>query len=184
MLGRRNLCAITAETGKPRTNSSLAESSGTASSNVCSLRTVHESLSSVFAAGALPSPPLLCEPLRSGGDVGAAERTRFQPLEVGIIKIDGIPVWILKLLPTEHLRTASGDRSSYPDCEANWRDLLLHYHLDGPRNITRFSDTHDAKHGVRAFEHDQTLSAIDLRRCPSPARDRRSRTSPGSNAQE
>src|SRR4029077_4835665 len=103
MLGRRKRCAITAETGKPRTNSSLAESSGTASSNVCSLRTVHEPLCSVFAAGVSPSAPLLREPLRSGGDAGGAERTRFQPLEVGMIKIDGIPVWILKLLPTEHL---------------------------------------------------------------------------------
>jgi len=52
-------------------------------------------LGSVFSAGASPSPPLLSEPLLSGGDVaGAAERTRFQPLEVGMMKIDGIPVWI------------------------------------------------------------------------------------------
>src|SRR6266850_7184697 len=186
MLGRRNRCASTAETGKPKINSSLAESSGTASSNVCSLRTVHEPLSSVFAAGASPSPPLLCEPLRSGGDAGAAERIRFQPLEVGMIKIDGIPVWILKLLPTDHCRPTSGDRSSYPRCEANWRDLLLHYHLDGPRNIARFSDAHDAKYGVRAFKHDQTLNSISLRCCPTPPRyrDRRRRSSGRSNAKE
>src|SRR6478735_2559393 len=188
MLGKRNLCASTAETGKPRTNSSLAVSSGTASSNVCSLRTVHKSLCSVFAAGALPSPPPLCEPLRSGGDVGAAERTRFQPLEVGMIKIDGIPVWILKLLPTYNCRPTSGDHSSYPACDANWRDLLLHYHLDRPRNIARFSDAHDAKYGVRAFEHDQILNSSNLRCCPSPPRHRRRRrrgcSSGGSNAKE
>jgi hypothetical protein len=97
-----------------------------------------------------------------------------------MMKIDGIPVWILELLPTEHLRTASGDRSSYTGCHANWRDLLLHYHLDGPRNIARFSDAHDAKYGVRAFEHDQTLNS--LRCCPTPPRRRRS--SGGSKAKE
>src|SRR5204862_5186447 len=116
-LGRRKRCAITAETGKPRTNSSLAESSGTASSNVCSLRTVHEPFCSVVPAATSPAPPLLCEDLRAGNDAGAVERTKFQPLEVGMMKIDGISVWMLKFLPTEHLRTA------------NACCLLKHYHL-------------------------------------------------------
>src|SRR5438552_774101 len=95
---------MTAETGKPRTNSSLAESSGTASSNVCSLRTVHELFCSVVPAATSPPPPLLCEDLRAGNDAGAVERTKFQPLEVGMMKIDGIPAWMLKRLPTEHVR--------------------------------------------------------------------------------
>jgi hypothetical protein len=105
-----------------------------------------------------------------------------------MIKIDGIPVWILKLLPTDHCRPTSGDRSSYPARDANWRDLLLHYHLDGPRNIARFSDAHDAKYGVRAFEHDQTLNSISLRCCPRLPRHRhrrrRRRSSGGSKTKQ
>jgi hypothetical protein len=89
----------------------------------------------VFPQRLRPTPLLLSNALRLGGDAGAAERTRFQPLEVGMIKIDGIPVWILKLLPTEHLRTASAC------C------LLEHYHLHRTRNVARFSDAHDAKYG-------------------------------------
>src|SRR5439155_7997639 len=72
-----------------------------------------------------------------------------------MMKIDGIPVWILKLLPTEHLRTA------------NACCLLEHYHLDRTRNIARLSDAHDAKYGVRTFEHDQVLDLIKLRGFPS-----------------
>ena len=68
-----------------------------------------------------------------------------------MMKIDGIPVWILKLLPTEHLRTA------------NACCLLEHYHLHRTRNVARFSDAHDAKYGVRAFKHDQVLDSISLR---------------------
>ena len=79
------------------------------------------------------------------------ERTKFQPLEVGMMKIDGIPVWILELLPTEHLRTPSAC------C------LLKHYHLHRTRNVARFSDAHDAKYGVRAFKHNQVLDSISLR---------------------
>src|SRR5262249_20510640 len=68
-----------------------------------------------------------------------------------MMKIDGIPVWILKLLPTEDLGTA------------NVSCLLQHDHLYQTRNIARLSDAHDAKHGVRAFEYDQVLDSICLR---------------------
>ena len=81
-VGRRNRWASTAETGKPRTKSSVAESNGTASANVCSLRTFHEPFCS-------------------------AERKKFQPCAVGIIKMDGMPVSISKLLPAHHRRTAA-----------------------------------------------------------------------------
>src|SRR5207249_11072885 len=53
------------ETGKPRTKSSVAASSDPASSNVCSLRTFHDPFCS-------------------------AERRKFQPCAVGIMKMDGI----------------------------------------------------------------------------------------------
>src|SRR5881296_4026910 len=96
-VGRRNRWASTAETGKPRTKSSVAASSETASSNVCSLRTFHDPFCS-------------------------AERRKFQPCAVGIMKIDGNPDSISKLLPTEYLRTTD---SYY---------LFLHYHLHGARN--------------------------------------------------
>src|SRR5215469_1592955 len=142
MLGKRNRCAITVETGKPRTNSSPAESSGTASSNVCSLRTVHEPFCAGSAAAASLGLPLLREALPEGGDAGGTERTKFQPWEVGMMKMDGIPVWILELLPTEHLRTTDA------------RCLLERQHLHRTRNVARFSNAHDSKYGVWAFKHD------------------------------
>src|SRR6266436_9616695 len=129
-LGRRNRCAITDETGNPSTNSSSAESSGTASSNVCSLRTLQEPF---------------C----------ADERTKFQPWEVGMMKMDGIPVWILKLLPTEHSRSPHSCR------------LLLHNHLNRSRDITGFSCAYDAKHRAWVFVQDDVCNSIDLRCCPS-----------------
>src|SRR5437867_6975563 len=126
VLGRRNRWATTAETGNPSTNSSSAESSGTASSNVCSLRTLQEPFCS-------------------------AERTKFQPWEVGMMKMDGIPVWILKLLPTEHLRSAHSCR------------LLEHNHLNRSRDITAFSYADDAKNRIWAFVHDEALNSVGLR---------------------
>src|SRR5512132_2058869 len=103
-----------------------------------------------------------------------------------MMKMAGVPGSISKLLPADHCWPTDGDRSSYPSCDAKWRDLLLHYHLDGPRNVARFSDAHDAKYGVRAFKHDETLNSINLRCCPSPPRHRRRRrrSSDGSNAKE
>src|SRR5947207_10875883 len=98
-LGKRKRWARTAETGKPRTNSSVAERSGTASSSVCSLRTFHEPFCS-------------------------AEQTKFQPCAVGIMKMDGLPGSISKLLPAEYLRPT----------DSQW--LLHHNHLHRARNIT------------------------------------------------
>src|SRR5437588_8907275 len=107
MLGRRNRWASTAETGKPRTNSSVAERSGTASSSVCSLRTFHEPFCS-------------------------AEQTKFQPCAVGIIKMDDLPGSISKLLPAEHLRPTD----CYGSCGTTWEHLFLDYHLDRAANVT------------------------------------------------
>src|SRR6476620_2054752 len=124
MLGRRNRWASTAETGKPRTKSSVTPSSGTASSRVCSLRTFHEPFCS-------------------------AERRKFQPCPVGIMKIDGVPGSILTLLPAEYLRATSRDRSSQSSCAPKWCHRLERYHLYRARYLTGFSYTHDAHE--RAF---------------------------------
>src|SRR5882724_1352166 len=120
ILGRRKRWARTAETGKPSTNSSVAVSSGTASSSVCSLRTFHEPFCS-------------------------AERRKFQPCAVGIMKIDGIPASILKLLPNEYLRMTN---SYY---------LFLHYHLHKARHVARFSGAHDAEDSIGTFEDNWVL---------------------------
>ncbi len=88
-LGRRNRWASTAETGRPRTKSSVAESNGTASPSVCNLRTFHEPFWPALPAAA------------SRGDAAVDERRKFHPWAVGIMKMDGIPVSISKLLPTD-----------------------------------------------------------------------------------
>src|SRR5262249_24961258 len=119
------------------------------------LRTVHEPFCPVGVAETSPAPPLLFGALPGGADAGAFNRTKFQPWEVGIIKIDGIPVWILKLLPSDHLRAT------------NACSLLEYYHLDRTRNVARFSDAHDAKYSVRASKHDQVLDSISLPSSPS-----------------
>src|SRR6266446_4719925 len=78
-VGKRNRCASTAVIGNPSTKSSVAASSGTASSKLRSIRTLQA-------------------PLRS------AERRKFQPCAVGTMKTDADSTSISKLLPNDHLR--------------------------------------------------------------------------------
>ena len=71
-----------------------------------------------------------------------------------MMKMDGIPVWILKLLPTEHLRSARSCR------------LLEHNHLNRSRDITAFSYADDAKNRIWAFVYDEVLRSIGLGAIP------------------
>src|SRR6266478_1142934 len=123
-LGRRNRWASTAETGKPSTKSSVAASSGTASSSVCNLRTFHEPFCSALPAAV------------SRTDEGSTERTKFQPCAVGIMKIDGIPGSISKLLPAEYLGPANSQHGCAASRCPTRHHLLQHHHFYGARNLT------------------------------------------------
>jgi len=122
-VGKRNRWASTAATGSPRTKSSVTASNGTASFSVCSLRIFHE-------------------PFRS------AERRKFQPCAVGIIKMDICPVSISKLLPADQLGNIAA---------------LSHYHLHGACNVARSSYAHNTEDLV--FESDQGRNLLKLLRC-------------------
>ena len=65
------------------------------------------------------------------------------------MKMDGVPVWILKLLPTEHLRSTHSCR------------LLEHNHLNRSRYLTGFSYADDAKHRILVV-HEGYLNSIGL----------------------
>ncbi len=67
------------------------------------------------------------------------------------MKMDGVPVWILKLLPTEHLRSTHSCR------------LLEHNHLNRSRYLTGFSNADDSKHGFGLLYTNEVLNSIGLR---------------------
>src|ERR1041385_3494923 len=121
-VGKRNRWASTAAIGSPSTRSSSAVSKGTASSNVSIMRTVQE-------------------PLRS------AERKRFQPCAVGIIKTGVDAVSISKLLPGNQLRNINIIRPS-------------NHHLDDSHRLSRFSNANNSKH--RVLKSDKAGQFLEL----------------------
>ncbi len=68
---------------------------------------------------------------------------------------------MLKLFPTEHLRTANGylQLANASLLLANACLLLQHYHLYRTRNVARFSDAYDAKYGIGAFKDKDVLDS-------------------------
>src|SRR6266567_2312089 len=108
--------------GSPSTRSSCAVSSGTASSNVRIMRTFQEPLPS-------------------------AERKKFQPCAVGIIKTDVDVASILKLLPGNQLRNINIVSPA-------------NHHLDDSHRLARFSNAYNPKH--RVLKSDKAGQLLEL----------------------
>ena len=123
-MGNRSRCASTAAIGSPRTTSSCAVSNGTASSNVRIISTFHEPLPS-------------------------AERNKFQPCAVGIIKTDADVVSISKLLPGNQLRNINIVGPA-------------NHHLDDSHRRTRFASAYNSQN--RVLESDKASQLLKLLR--------------------